>query len=132
MSSDKIEVKPELDNYYYNLDKQTCTQQELNKNIKSMNKNPERITEKYNSYDWNESIYDKVEDILDYVCKDYNHETFNDYCYYCFIYNNIIVFMENNSETTDSNIQFSYILSQINISDLDKIKQTFKFLIKET
>ena len=38
--------------------------------------------------------------------------------------------MENNSETTDSNIQFSYILSQINISDLDKLKQVFKFLIK--
>jgi hypothetical protein len=77
-------------------------------------------------------MYDKIEDIIDYVCKDYNNERFNDYCYYCFIYNNIIVFMENNSETTDSNIQFSYILSQINISDLDKIKQTFKFLIKET
>jgi hypothetical protein len=54
MSSDKIEVKPELNNYYYNLDKQTCTQQELNKIIESMHKNPEKITEKYNSYDWNE------------------------------------------------------------------------------
>ena len=97
-----------------------------------MHKNSEKITEKYNSYDWNESMYDKVDSILNYVCKNYGNDRFNDYEYYCFIYNNIVVFMENNSDTTDSNIQFSYILSQINTYDLEKIKHAFKFLIKET
>jgi hypothetical protein len=124
-------IKPELDDYY-NLDKQTYTNTELNKNIEYIYKNPEQITEKYNSYDWNESMYDRVGRVLDYVCKYYNNSRFNDYECYGFIYNNIVVSIENNSEISDSNIRFMYVLSQINIGDLDKLKQVFKFLIKET
>ena len=52
------------------------------------------------------------------------------YFFFSFIYNNIIVFIENDSEISLPNIQFKYVKSQINNSDLDNIKQVFKFLIK--
>ena len=70
--------------------------QELTKHIELMHKNSEKITEKYNSYDWNESMYDKVDSILNYVCKNYNNHRFNDYEYYSFIYDEIHITSNNN------------------------------------
>ena len=48
--------------------------------------------------------------------------------YYKHIYNNIIVYIQNDSEISEPIIIFRYVKSQINLCDLDKIKKTFKFL----
>ena len=68
-------------------------------------------------------------DIVDYISADYNNNHNHDYCYYSFIYNNIIVFIECDSEISKPSIQFKYEKSQIDICDLDKIKKPFKFIL---
>jgi hypothetical protein len=47
------------------------------------------------------------------------------------MYNNIIVFIENDSKISNPSIEFKYVKSEINICDLNKIKKTFNFLNKE-
>ena len=110
------------------LDKQTYSERELNENLKLISKHPECIIEKYYTMNWTESTYDTITHIADYISADYNNE--HDYYYCCifFIYNNIIVFIVSDSEISKPSIQFTYVKSQIDICDLDKIKKPFKFI----
>ena len=110
------------------LDKQTYTERELNENLQLISKHPECIVEKYDTMNWTESTFDTITHIADYISADYNNEHDYYYCCICFIYNNIIVFIESDSEISKPSIQFTYVKSQIDICDLDKIKKAFKFL----
>jgi len=110
------------------LDKQTYSERELNENLQLISKHPECIVEKYDTMNWTESTFYTIIDIADYISADHNEDDYGDYCSICFIYNNIIVFIESDSEISKPSIQFKYVKSQIDICDLDKIKKTFKFL----
>ena len=110
------------------LDKQTYTQRELNKNLQLIGKHPECIIEKYDTMYWTDSTYDTLIDIADYIYEDYIKGGQDGLCYFSFIYNNIIVFIESDSEISKPSIQFKYVKSQIDICDLDKIKKPFKFI----
>ena len=110
------------------LDKQTYTQRELVKNLQLIGKHPECIIEKYDTMYWTDSTYDTLIDIADYIYEDYIKGGQDGLCYFSFIYNNIIVFIRNDSEISKPSIQFKYVKSQIDICDLDKIKKPFKFI----
>ena len=110
------------------LDKQTYSERELNENLELIGKHPECIIEKYNTCNWTDSTYDTLIDIADYIYEDYIKGGQDGLCYFSFIYNNIIVFIESDSEISKPSIQFKYVKSQIDICDLDKIKKPFKFL----
>jgi hypothetical protein len=118
------------DSYLFELglDKQTYTQRELSKNLELINKHPECIIEKYDTINWTESTFDTITHIADYIYEDYINDDYDDYCFYSFIYNNIIVFIKNDSVISKPSIQYKYVKSQIDICDLDKIKKPFKFL----
>ena len=77
---------------------------------------------------WTDSTYDTLIDIVDYIYEDYIKGGQDGLCYFSFIYNNIIVFIESDSEISKPSIQFKYVKSQIDICDLDKIKKPFKFI----
>ena len=119
-------LKPE--NVYDYLDKQTYTQRELTKNLEAINKHPECITETYKTINWTELTYTTIIDILDHVYEDYINGGQDGYSYYSVIYNNIIVYIENDSDISLPNIQFKYVPSQISESDLNQLKKTFNFL----
>ena len=110
------------------LDKQTYTERELNENLQLISKHLECIVEKYDTMNWSDSTFYTIIDIADYISADHNEDDYGDYCSICFIYNNIIVFIESDSEISKPSIQFKYVKSQIDICDLDKIKKAFKFL----
>jgi len=110
------------------LDKQTYTQRELNENLQLISKHPECIIEKYDTMNWTDDIYAKVIDIADYIYEDYFQGGQDGLCYFSFIYNNIIVYIQNDSEISHPYIEYKYVESQIDICDLDKIKKPFKFL----
>ena len=110
------------------LDKQTYTERELNENLQLISKHPECIVEKYDTMNWTESTFYTIIDIADYISADCNEDDYDDYCSICFIYNNIIIFIESDSEISKPSIQFKYVKSQIDICDLNKIKKPFKFL----
>ena len=110
------------------LDKQTYTQRELVKNLQLIGKHPECIIEKYDTMYWTDSTYDTLIDIADYIYEDYIKGGQDELCYFSFIYNNICVYIQNDSEISHPYIQYTYVKSQIDICDLDKIKKTFKFL----
>ena len=110
------------------LDKQTYTERELVKNLELIGKHPECHIENYHTINWTDSTYDTVIDIVDYNYEDYIKGGQDGLCYFSFIYNNIIVYIQNNSNISNSSIAFKYVKSQIDICDLEKIKKTFKFL----
>jgi hypothetical protein len=109
------------------LDKQTYTERELDENIQLICKHPECIVEKYDTMNWTESTFYTIIDIVVYISDDWNEDDYYK-CSICFIYNNIIVFIESDSEISEPSIRFTYVKSQIDICDLDKIKKAFKFL----
>jgi hypothetical protein len=113
------------------LDKQTYTERDLIKNLELISKHPDCIIEKYNTIEWNDLTYDTVIDIVDYIYEDYITGGQDGYCYFSFIYNNIVVFIENDSMISNPSIEFKYVKSQIDICDLNAIKKTFNFLNKE-
>ena len=113
------------------LDKQTYTERELVKNLELISKHPECIIEKYNTINWTDSTYDTVRDIADYIYEDYINDGQDGLIYYSFIYNNIIVYIQNDSEISEPIIEFKYVKSQINEHDLNTIKKTFSFLNKD-
>ena len=127
----KLKTENEIENKYYYLDKQTYTERELVKNLELIGKHPECIIEKYNTINWNDDIYAKVIDIADYIYEDYFQGGQDGLCYFSFIYNNIRVYIENDSEISEPIIEFKYVKSQINECDLNTIKKTFNFLNKE-
>ena len=110
------------------LDKQTYTQRELNKNLELISKHPDCIIEKYDTIKWTVSIYDTLIHIADYIYEDYIKGGQDGLCYFSFIYNNIYVYIQNDSEISHPYIQYTYVKSQIDICDLDKIKKIFKIL----
>ncbi len=110
------------------LDKQTYTERELSKNLELIRKHPECIIEKYDTINWTESTYDTVIDIADYIYEDYINDGQDGLCFFCFIYNNIRVYIQNDSVISKPYIEYKYVKSQIDICDLDKIKKAFKFL----
>ena len=110
------------------LDKQTYSERELNENLQLISKHLECIVEKYDTMNWTESTFYTIIDIAVYISADHNENDYGDYCSIWFIYNNIIVFIESDSEISKPSIQYKYVKSQINICDLDKIKKPFKFL----
>ena len=113
------------------LDKQTYSERELVKNLELIGKHPECIFEKYNTCNWTDSTYETVIDIADYIYEDYIKGGQDGLCYFSFIYNNIIVYIQNDSEISNPSIKFKYVKSQIDICDLNKIKKTFNFLNKK-
>ena len=117
-----------MENLGINMDKQTYTERELVKNLELISKHPECIIEKYDTINWTDSTYATVIDIADYIYEDYFQGGQDGLCYFSFIYNNIIVYIQNNSNISNSSIAFKYVKSQIDICDLEKIKKTFKFL----
>ena len=128
-------LKTETENKYYYLDKQTYTERELVKNLELIGKHPECIIEHYDTINWNDSTYDTIIDIADYIYEDYIKGGQDGLCFFSFIYNNIIVYIEsidyNDSEISNPSIEFKYVKSQIDICDLDTIKKAFNFLNKE-
>jgi len=122
-------VSPWTQPWRHNLDKQTYTERELVKNLQLIIKHPECIIEKYNTINWNDSTYDTIIDIADYIYEDYINGGQDGLCYFSFIYNNILVYIQNDSEISEPFIEFKYVKTQINICDLDKIKKTFNFLL---
>ena len=110
------------------LDKQTYSERELNENLQLISKHPECIIEKYDTMNWTESTFDTLIDIADYIYEDYIKGGQDGLCYFSFIYNNICVYIQNDSEISKPSIQYKYVKSQIDICDLDKIKKPFKFL----
>jgi len=109
-------------------DKQTYTERELNENLQLISKHLECIVEKYDTMNWTESTFYTIIDIADYISEDYNEDDYGDYCSICFIYNNIRVYIQNDSVISKPYIEYKYVKSQIDICDLDKIKKAFKFL----
>ena len=110
------------------LDKQTYTERELSKNLELIRKHPECIIEKYDTINWTESTFDTVIDIADYIYEDYINDGQDGFFFVSFIYNNISVYIQNDSEISYPYIEYKYVKSQIDICDLDKIKKPFKFL----
>jgi hypothetical protein len=113
------------------LDKQTYTERDLIKNLELIGKHPECIIEKYDTIDWNDSTFDTIIDIADYIYEDNRTGGQDGLCFFSFIYNNIIVYIQNDSEISEPYIEYKYVKSQIDESDLSKIKKTFSFLNKE-
>jgi len=64
------------------LDKQTYTQRELVKNLQLIRKHPECIIEKYDTINWNDSIYDTIIDIIDYIYEDYINDCQDGLCFF--------------------------------------------------
>ena len=126
-----IKQKNEVENKYYYLDKQTYTERDLIKNLELIGKHPECIIEKYDTINWNDSTYDTIIDIADYIYEDYIKGGQDGLCFFSFIYNNICVYIQNDSEISEPYIEYKYVKSQIDVCDLDKIKKTFNFLNKE-
>ena len=126
-----IKQKNEVENKYYYLDKQTYTEKELVKNLELIGKHPECVIEHYDTINWTDSTYDTVIDIADYIYEDYIKGGQDGLCFFSFIYNNIVVFIENDSEISNPSIEFKYVKSQIDICDLNSIKKTFNFLNKD-
>ena len=113
------------------LDKQTYSQRELSENLQLISKHPECIIEKYDTINWTNDIYDKVIDIVDYIYEDYINGGQDGLFFVSLIYNNIIVYIQNDSEISKPYIEYKYVKSQINESDLNTIKKTFNFLNKD-
>jgi len=113
------------------LDKQTYTERDLSKNLELIRKHPECIIEKYDTINWTDSTYVTVIDIADYIYEDYFQGGQDGLFFVSFIYNNISVYIQNDSEISYPYIEYKYVKSQINLCDLDKIKKTFNFLNKE-
>ena len=128
-------LKTETENKYYYLDKQTYTERELVKNLELICKHPECIIEHYDTINWTDLTYDNIINIADYIYEDYIKGGQDGLCYFSFIYNNIIVYIEpkgyNDSEMSEPYIEFKYVKSLINESDLNTIKKTFNFLYKD-
>ena len=124
-------VSPWTQPWIHYLDKQTYTERELSENLQLISKHPECIVEKYDNCNWTDSTYETVIDIADYIYEDYIKGGQDGLCYFSFIYNNICVYIQNDSEISNPSIEFKYVKSQIDICDLDKIKKTFNFLNKE-
>ena len=110
------------------LDKQTYSERELSENLQLISKHSECIIEKYDTCNWTDSTYETVIDIADYIYEDYIKGGQYGLCYFSFIYNNICVYIQNDSEISNPSIELKYVKSQIDICDLDKIKKTFNFL----
>ena len=107
------------------LDKQTYTERDLIKNVELIGKHPDCIIEKYSTINWND---DTIIDIADYIYEDYINDGQDGFFFVSFIYNNIRVYIQNDSVISKPYIEYKYVKSQINICDLDKIKKAFKFL----
>lgn len=76
-------------------------------------------------------IYVMVIDIVDYIYEDYINDGQDGLYFVSFIYNNIIVYIQNDSEISEPIIEFTYVKSQIDRCDLNTIKKTFNFLNKD-
>ena len=88
-------------------------------------------SEKYDTIDWTDLTYDNIIDIVDYIYKDNRTGGQDGLCFFSFIYNNIVVYIQNDSMISEPYIEYKYVKSQIDVCDLDKIKKTFNFLNKE-
>ena len=118
-----------MENLGINMDKQTYTERELVKNLELISKHPECIIEKYDTINWTDSTYATVIDIADYIYEDYFQGGQDGLFFVNFIYNNIIIYIQNDSEISEPIIEYKYVKSQINLCDLDKITKKFKFLL---
>jgi hypothetical protein len=114
-----------------NLDKQTYSERELIKNFELIGKHPECIVEKYSTINWTYLTFDTIIDIVDYIYEDYFQGGQDGLFFVSFIYNNIGVYIQNDSMISEPYIEFKYVKSQIDEFDLNRIKKTFNFLNKE-
>lgn len=121
----------EIENKYYYLDKQTYTERDLIKNFELIGKHPECIIEKYDTINWSDSTYNTLIHIADYIYENYIIDGQDGLFFVSFIYNNIIVYIQNDSEISEPYIEFKYVKSQIDECDLNIIKKTFNFLNKD-
>ena len=126
-----LPIPKKIISHWMQLDKQTYSERDLIKNLELVGKHPECIIEKYNTINWTDLTYDTIIDIADYIYEDYINDGQDGLFFVSFIYNNIIVYMQNDSEISEPYIEFTYVKSQINECDLNTIKKTFNFLNKE-
>ena len=127
----KLKTENKVENKYYYLDKQTYTERELVKNLELIGKHPDCIVEKYDTINWNDLTFDTIIDIADYIYEDNINGGQDGLCFFSFIYNNIRVYIQNDSEISEPIIEFKYVKSQIDICDLNAIKRAFNFLNKD-
>jgi hypothetical protein len=113
------------------LDKQTYTERDLIKNLELIGKHPECVIEHYDTINWSDLTFDTIIDIVDYIYEDYFQGGQDGLFFVSFIYNNIGVYIQNDSEISEPYIEYKYVKSQINECDLNTIKKTFNFLNKE-
>lgn len=112
--------------YDYNfLLKQTYTQRGLIDQITTVQNNPLCRRENYSMPQWTDETYTNLIDILDYIYEDYIQAGQDGTTIFCVIYNNIIIRLENDTDLLRSNVSFTYLEPQIEMSDLNQIKQTF-------
>jgi hypothetical protein len=110
------------ENDYNFLQKQTYKERELHEQLILIKKDDTCICKKYNMPNWTDITYTNIINILNYIYPNYITSEKN---MYSVIYNNIIIQITSDSDITQSNIIFRYMESQININDLNLIKNTF-------
>ena len=105
--------------------KQTYTQRELTDQLTQIKNDKLCRCENYGMPPWTDTTYTKLIDILDYLYEDYLKAGQDGYCTFCLIYNGIIINITNDSDISQSNLSFSYVESQIDVNDLNQLKQVF-------
>jgi hypothetical protein len=114
--------------YDYNfLLKQTYSQRELTDQVTRIQNNPLCRREYYGMPRWTDAICTNLLEILDYIYEDFIKTGQDGIIIFCVIYNNIIVRLEDDNDPTQlqSSLSFTYLESQIDMGDLNQIKQTF-------
>lgn len=105
--------------------KQTYTQRELTDQLTLIGNNASCRRDSYNMPPWTDTTYTNLIDILDYLYEDYLKAGQDGYCSFCLIYNNIIIQITNDSDISQSNLSFAYVEAQIDMNDLNQLKQVF-------
>lgn len=113
------------ENLYNFLQKQTYTQRELTEQMTVTQNNKSCVCDTYNMPNWTDETYTNLIDILDHIYEDYITVGQDGYCEFGVIYNNIIVKVNNDSVISQSTVAFSYIPAQVDMRDLNEIKQIF-------
>jgi len=78
----------------------------------------------------NDTIYHKIVDIFECINEKYIHNIYGNYMSYITIYNNIVIYLEDDTDYNYSNLIFEYDKNNINNSDIELLYNIFNFLIK--
>jgi len=105
--------------------KQTYTQRDLADQVTRIQNDPLCRRECYSMPRWTDAICTNLLEILDYIHEDFIKAGQDGIIIFCVIYNNIIIRLEDDNDQLQSNVSFIYLESQMDMSDLNQIKQTF-------